>query len=85
MIHARYPELPFLTFAFELESKDPSSILRSSRSVPMESTSLSHDSRYRNRIKSPPISFPESSTSFGKSSPRSTAPCHQLAGTCIRC
>jgi hypothetical protein len=48
MIHARYPELPFLTFAFELESKDPSSILRSSRSVPMESTSLSHDSRYRN-------------------------------------
>jgi hypothetical protein len=48
MIHARYPELPFLTFAFELESKDPSSILRSSQSVPMESTSLSHDSRYRN-------------------------------------
>jgi hypothetical protein len=48
MIHAEYPELPFLTFAFELESKDPSSILRSSRSVPMESTSLSHDSRYRN-------------------------------------
>jgi hypothetical protein len=48
MIHARYPELPFLTFAFELESKDPSSILRSSRSVSMECTSLSHDSRYRN-------------------------------------
>jgi hypothetical protein len=37
-----------VTFAFELESKDPSSILRSSRSVPMEATALSHDSRYRN-------------------------------------
>jgi hypothetical protein len=48
MIHARYPELPFFDFCIELESKDPSSILRSSRSVPMEYTSLSHDSRYRN-------------------------------------
>ena len=74
-INARYPELPFLIFGLTRVERSlfyP----QSSRSEPMRSTFLTPHCR-RKPSSSGHQSPIKSSTSFGKSSPRSIALCHR--------
>lgn len=74
-INARYPELPFLIF--DLTRVERSLFYpQSSRSEPMRSTFLTPHCR-RKPSSSGHQSPITSSTSFGKSSPRSIVPCHR--------